>query len=490
MGATGYVGGRLVPLLLQEGHEVRCLTRTRDKLRDVPWAGRVDVRVGDALDRSTLPGALEGIDVVYYLVHAIGSGADFEASDRTAAGNLAEAAAAADVGRIVFLGGLEPRDEAPSAHLASRSEVAQILLDGPVPAVVLQAGVVIGSGSASFEMLRYLTERLPVMVTPRWVDSRIQPIAIRDVLRYLVGSLTLDPGTNRRFDIGGPDILTYRQMMVRYAELAGLRRRLIVPIGVLTPRLSSHWVNIVTPVPKALAQPLIESLRNSVVVHEDDIRTLVPFDPLPFDEAVRLALQRIQHGEVETRWAGATWPGAPADPLPSDPDWSGGTAYVDERELHLATAPEDVWTVVEGLGGERGWYSFPLGWTVRGLLDRLAGGVGLRRGRRHPDRLHLGEPLDFWRVEALERPHLLRLRAEMRLPGEAWLEFRLAPDGAATSLHQRAVFVPRGLAGTVYWHAIAPFHGLVFGSMIRNIGRAAADGPPGNRSSNREERAG
>lgn len=472
-GATGYVGGRLVPLLLHEGHDVRCLSRNPDKLRDVPWASEVEVRAGDVLDPGSLASVLEGVDAVYYLVHAIGSGNEFEAADRAAAQNLAAAAAAAGVQRIVFLGGLEPRDEVASAHLASRSEVAQILLDGPVPAIVLQAGVVIGSGSASFEMLRYLTERLPVMITPKWVDSRIQPIAIRDVLRYLVGALGLEPGTNRRFDVGGPDVLTYREMMARYARVAGLRPRLIVPVPVLSPRLSSHWVNVVTPVPKALAQPLIESLRNSVVVHEDDIRALVPFDPLPFDEAVRLALERIRSGEVETRWSGASWPGAPADPLPSDPDWSGGTAYVDERSCTPDADPAAVWRVVEGLGGDRGWYSFPAGWIVRGLLDRLFGGVGLRRGRRHPDRLQLGESLDFWRVEQLDRPHLLRLRAEMRLPGEAWLEFRVEAAGGTTTLHQRAVFVPRGLAGPLYWWAVAPFHGLVFGSMIRNIGRAA-----------------
>ena len=375
--------------------------------------------------------------------------------------------------QIVFLGGLEPRDEPVSPHLASRAEVADVLLAGIVPTIVLQAGVVIGSGSASFEMLRYLTERLPVMITPKWVDSRIQPIAIRDVLRYLMGVLRLDPATNRRFDIAGPDVLTYRTMMVRFAGIAGLRRRLIVPVPVLTPRLSSHWVNFVTPVPKALAQPLIESLRNSAVAHETDIRSLVPFDTMPFDEAVTRALQRIQQGDVETRWSGASWPGAPADPLPSDPDWTGGTAFVDERDLELNVGPDAVWRIIEGLGGDRGWYSFPLGWAARGFLDRVVGGVGLRRGRRAPDRLHLGEPLDFWRVEALERPRLLRLRAEMRLPGDAWLEFRVEPADGGAVLHQRAVFVPRGLAGTVYWWAVTPFHRLVFGSMIRNIGHAA-----------------
>ncbi|MFZ4517896.1 MAG: SDR family oxidoreductase [Microthrixaceae bacterium] len=485
-GATGYLGGRLAPLLLDAGHDVRCLTRTAEKLRQVPWASRTEVVVGDALRADDVERACEGVDLVYYLVHSIGAGADFAAQDRLAATNLARAAAAAGVGRIVYLGGLlPPPDEAASEHLASRAEVGRILLDGEVPAVVLQAGVVIGSGSASFEMLRYLTERLPVMITPRWVTSRVQPIAVRDVLSYLLGAAALPPGTNRRFDIAGPDVLTYAEMMQRYAAVAGLRRRVIMPVPVLSPWLSSQWVNVVTPVPKALAQPLIESLRNSVVATEHDIRDLIPLEPVGFDEAVRLALARIRNLDVATRWSNASWPGAPSDSMPTDPDWSGGTAYRDEREVVVRAAPEDVWRAVEGVGGDRGWYSWALAWAVRGFFDRLVGGVGLRRGRRHPDRLLVGEAVDFWRVEALERPGddrsgLLRLRAEMRLPGEAWLEFRVAPgdEPGTTRLDQRALFLPRGLAGDLYWWSVTPFHGVVFGDMARNLGRAAgAVGP-------------
>jgi len=483
-GATGYIGGRLVPRLAEDGHEVRCLTRKPEKLAGVPWAEQVEVVTGDALDPDSLRGPLEGVEVVYYLVHSIGTGGHFEDTDRRAAQNVAEAAKAAGVGRIVYLGGLVPaEDEAMSAHLSSRAEVGQIFLDSGVPAVVLQAGVIIGSGSASFEMLRYLTERLPVMVTPIWVESRVQPIAVRDVLTYLIGALDLPAATNRRFDIAGPDILTYREMMQRYAAAAGLKRRIILPVRVLTPWLSSQWVNLVTPVPKAIAQPLIESLRNSVVATEQDITALVPADLLGFDEAVARALEQSRTGEVATRWSGADWPGAPSDPMPTDPEWSGGTVYRDERSTPVAATVDQLWRAVEGIGGDRGWYSFPLAWAVRGLLDRLAGGVGLRRGRRHPDVTAVGEAIDFWRVEALERGEVLRLRAEMRLPGTAWLEFAIeAEDGDDPILHQRALFIPRGLAGTLYWWSVWPFHGVVFGSMLRNLAKAAESQPAGTPS--------
>jgi uncharacterized protein YbjT (DUF2867 family) len=477
MGATGYIGGRLVPSLHDAGHEVRCLTRHPDKLRGVAWAESLEVVKGDALDRSSLGAAMVDIDVVVYLVHSIGTGASFQESDRIAAVNTADAAAAAGVSRIVYLGGLVPAGEAASAHLASRAEVGQIFLDGAVNAIVLQAGVIIGSGSASFEMLRYLTERLPMMITPKWVRSLVQPIAVRDVLSYLVGSLDLPPDLNRRFDIAGPDVLSYRDMMQRYARVAELKRRIIIPVPVLSPWLSSQWVNVVTPVPKAIAQPLIESLRNNAVAHERDIDEFIPLVRCPFDEAVRLALHQIRHAEVATRWSGANWPGAPSDPMPTDPEWSGGSVYRDDRSMVIDAAAADVWAAVEGIGGERGWYSFKLAWALRGFLDRMVGGVGLRRGRRDANRLFVGDAVDFWRVEAVERPHLLRLRAEMRLPGEAWLEFTVDERDGKTVLKQRALFIPRGLAGHLYWWSVSPFHNIVFGSMIKNLAHAAhADG--------------
>jgi uncharacterized protein YbjT (DUF2867 family) len=494
-GAGGYVGGRLVPELLDAGHQVRCLARTPSSLRDHPWAGRVEVAGGDVLEAQQVRAAMRDVDVAYYLVHALGSGPGFEATDRRAARVFAGEARRAGVRRIVYLGGLTPRgvpERELSPHLRSRAEVGRILLASGVPTAVLRAAVVIGSGSASFEMLRYLTERLPAMVTPSWVRTPLQPIAVRDVLRYLVGCARLPSEVDRAFDVGGPDVLTYRDMMRRYAEVAGLPRRVIVPVPVLTPRLSSHWVGLVTPVPAQIARPLAESLRHEVVCHENDISRWVPDPPgglLDFDGALRLALQRIKDAEVATRWSSASVPGAPSDPLPTDPDWAGGSLYTDRRARRVDASPEALWRVIEGIGGDNGWYSFPLAWAVRGRLDRLLGGVGLRRGRRDPYRLRIGDALDFWRVEEVDRGRLLRLRAEMRLPGLAWLELRVARDRQGRTVYaQRAVFHPHGLAGHAYWWGVAPFHGPVFGRMVRNIVRAAersrptAEGPAGARS--------
>ncbi|MFF8427836.1 SDR family oxidoreductase [Streptomyces sp. NPDC016566] len=479
-GATGYIGGRLVPELLDAGHRVRCLVRTPRKLRDHPWAGRVEVVQGDVTDAGSVARAMEGVDVAYYLVHALGTGRGFEDTDRDAAHVVGEQARRAGVGRIVYLGGLTPGavpERELSPHLRSRAEVGRVLLASGVPTAVLRAAVIIGSGSASFEMLRYLTERLPVMVTPRWVHTRIQPIAVRDVLRLLVGCARLPREVNRTFDIGGPDVLTYLDMMRRYAAVAGLNRRLILPVPVLTPGLSSHWVGLVTPVPASLARPLTESLRHEVVCREHDIRRYVPSPPghpVGFDRAVALALQRIRDAKVTTRWSSASVPGAPSDPLPTDPDWAGGSLYTDVRRRDADVPPEVLWEVIEGIGGENGWYSFPLAWALRGRLDRLVGGVGLRRGRRDARRLRVGDSLDFWRVEEIERGRLLRLRAEMRLPGLAWLEMTVDGDGHGPLQYgQRALFHPRGLLGHLYWWSVSPFHAVVFGGMARNIVRAA-----------------
>ena len=424
-------------------------------------------------------GAMDGVEVAYYLLHSIGTGKDFASTERQTAEVFAGAAAGAGVARIVYLGGLDPDDEKLSAHLASRSEVGRVLLESGVPTIVFRAGVIIGSGSASFEMLRYLTERLPVMVTPRWVHSRIQPIAIRDVLRYLVGAAAIPDDLNRTFDIAGPDVLTYLDMMQRFATVAGLPKRRILPVPVLSPNLSSHWVNVVTPVPRSLARPLVASLKNNAVATEHDIAAYIP-DPehglIGYERAVELALSKVQSLDVPTTWSSAATQGAPSEPLPSDPDWAGGSLYVDERQREVRSRPQALWRIIEGIGGSRGWYSFPLGWRVRGWIDRLTGGPGLVRGRRDPDRLLPGDSLDWWRVEEVDEGRLLRLRAEMRLPGLAWLELSIIDsdhDDAATMFHQRALFHPRGIAGHAYWWAVWPFHGLVFGSMQRNIARAA-----------------
>ncbi len=482
-GATGYIGGRLVPELLDAGHQVRCLVRAPRQLRDHPWVDRVEIVQGDVTDPDSVARAMRGVNVAYYLVHALGTGRGFEDTDRKAARVFGEQARRAGVGRLVYLGGLTPEsvpERKLSPHLRSRAEVGRILLASGVPTAVLRAAVIIGSGSASFEMLRYLTERLPVMVTPRWVHTRIQPIAVRDVLRLLTGSAELPQEVNRTFDIGGPDVLTYLDMMRRYAAVSGLPRRLILPVPVLTPGLSSYWVGLVTPVPARIARPLTESLRHEVVCRENDLERYVPTPPghpIGFDDAVALALRRVRDAQVTTRWSSASLPGAPSDPMPTDPDWAGGSLYTDVRERDAEVAPEALWDVIEGIGGENGWYSFPLAWAVRGWLDRLAGGVGLRRGRRDARRLRVGDSLDFWRVEEIERGRLLRLRAEMRLPGLAWLEMRVerADDGAAGRVRyrQRAVFHPRGALGHLYWWSVSPFHAVVFGGMARNIVRAA-----------------
>ncbi|MGH4008913.1 MAG: SDR family oxidoreductase, partial [Pseudonocardiaceae bacterium] len=447
----------------------------------------VEIVEGDVTDPSSIRDAVAGQDVVYYLVHSLNR-RDFVEVDRRAAHVLAGAARAAEVTRLVYLGGITPDTEHLSDHLASRAEVGRILLDSGVPTVALNAAVILGSGSASFEMLRYLTERLPAMVTPRWVHNRIQPIAVRDVLHYLTHAATLPPEVNRSFDIGGPDVLTYLEMMRRYAVVAGLLRRVVVPVPVLTPWLSAQWVNLVTPVPRSIAIPLIESLVHEVVCHDHDIADYIP-DPddglTHYEQAVELALRHIRNAEVPTRWSDASWHGAPSDPLSTDPDWSGGSLYQDIREHRCAADPRTLWDIIEAIGGEHGWYSFPLAWSVRGWIDRLAGGVGLRRGRRDPRRLHVGEALDFWRVEYLDRPRLLRLRAEMLLPGRAWLELEVIPDGDGARYRQRALFEPRGLAGHLYWKTIAPFHDLIFGGMARNITGAAEARRPGDVSGNR-----
>ena len=487
-GVTGYVGGRLVPELLTAGYRVRAVARTPDRLRGRPWYDDVEVVQADAAEPDEIGPALRGAHVAYYLIHSLGTGREFAERDRRTAQAFADAAAAERVGRIVYLGGLTPDDEVLSEHLASRAEVGEILLRSGVPTTVLRAAVILGSGSASFEMMRYLTERLPAMTVPRWVENRIQPIAVRDVLRYLVGAAAMPPDVNRGFDIGGPDVLTYRDMMQGYAQEAGLRRRVIVGVPLLTPRLSSLWVSLVTPVPGGLARPLVGSLVHEVVCREHDIARYVPDPPeglVGFRRAVRLALRRVQEASVSTRWSSASVPGAPSDPLPSDPDWAGGSLYVDERRVQVDASPAALWRVIEAVGGERGWYSWPFAWHVRGLLDRLAGGPGLRRGRRDPGRLLVDDAVDWWRVEAIEPGRLLRLRAEMRVPGLAWLELRVEPvtqdagDGdpwttAPVVFSQRALFHPSGLAGQLYWWSVAPFHGVVFGGMQRNIAAAAS----------------
>ncbi|WP_150308518.1 SDR family oxidoreductase [Planctomonas psychrotolerans] len=477
-GATGYIGGRLVPRLLAAGYRVRVFVRNPGKLRDVPWVDEVEVVEGDLGDPVSLRTATAGVDVLYYLVHSMGAKGDFESTERSSAHNVAAAAAAADVSRIVYLGGLHPDTPTLSKHLGSRREVGTILMASGVPTIALQAGVIIGSGSTSFEMIRHLTEVLPYMPAPGWVRNHIQPIAVRDVLYYLVAAAALPRELNRSFDIGGPDVLRYGQMMNGYAVEAGLKQRPIASVPVFAPRLAAHWVNVVTPIPRSLAVPIIESLQYDCVALEQDIRDLVP-DPegglTGYRASVRLALGKERAGEVETSWQNSSVMDAPSDPIPSDPEWAGHTVFTDVKHRRADAPVDELWKVIEGIGGDNGWYSLPVAWAARGLLDKFIGGVGLRRGRRNPDRLQVGEALDFWRVETLERGTLLRLRAEMKLPGLAWLELRCEPDGSTGSMyHQRAVFFPKGLGGRLYWIAILPFHGIIFTSMATKITAKAA----------------
>ncbi len=475
-GATGYLGGRLVPRLLAAGYRVRVLARSPERARAFAWGDAVEIVAGDAADAGAVADATADVDVLYYLVHSMSAGADFAAADRRAARVVAEAAAGAGVRRIVYLGGLHPDDADLSPHLRSRVEVGEILLGSGVPTLVLQAGVVIGSGSASFEMVRHLTEVLPYMPAPRWVRNRIQPIAVRDVLHYLLGAARVAPEVNRTVDIGGPDVLRYGQMMNGYAVEAGLPQRAIAALPVLTPRLASHWVNLVTPIPRAIARPLVESLQNDCVVKDGDVDGLIPPPGgglTPYRRAVALALGRVKDDDVETSWLDAEMSDTPSDALPNDPDWAGRTVFVDARTAQTPATPARLWEVVEGIGGENGWYSSPVLWAVRGWMDRLVGGVGLARGRRSRRRVAVGDALDFWRVEAVEPGRLLRLRAEMKVPGGAWLELRVTPDGAGSRYDQRAVFFPRGLAGRLYWLAVLPFHGFIFRGMANRITAAA-----------------
>lgn len=475
-GATGYIGGRLVPQLLDAGYDVSVYVRSAWKLRDVPWRSRVKVFSGDLADPVATRRAMNGVDVAFYLVHAMSAGRGFRKAEKQTAETFADAAAAAGVRRLVYLGGLHPDTDDLSEHLASRADVGRVLLASPVPAIVFQAGIVIGSGSASFEMIRHLTEVLPYMPAPRWVRNRVQPIAVRDVLRYLVHAVGVHGDLNRTFDIGGPDVLRYGQMMNGYAVEAGLPQRHIAALPVLTPWLASQWVSLVSPIPRQIAVPIIASLQNDCIMSEHDIDAVIPPPDeglLPYRTAVRLALRREADGEVETSWQSATVPGAPSDPLPSDPDWAGHTVFTDLRERRTAASPGAVWSVIEAIGGEKGWHSFPLAWAARGWIDRLVGGVGMRRGRRNPSRVNSGDVIDVWRVESIERGRMLRLRAEMRMPGRGWLELGVEPAEGGSTYRQRAVYFPKGLSGRLYWLVLLPFHGIIFNGMAASILREA-----------------
>ena len=470
-GATGYVGGRLVPCLLQRGYRVRCFVRDADRLRAQPWGDRVEIAVGDALEASTLTPAMEDIDAAYYLIHSLGSGDDFAERDRRAATYFREAAEANGVQRILYLGGIRPKGQRQSEHLKSRMETGDVLREGSIPVTEFRAAQIVGSGSLSFELVRYLTERVPLMICPKWVRTPTQPIAIRNVLQYLVEALETPDSVGETLEIGGADVLTYAEMFQIYAKVRGLDRP-IVHVPFLTPRLSSHWIGLVTPVSNRVARPLIEGLDNEVTVDEPErARTMFPdIDPIAFEAAVRLAVRRTESDEIPTVWNSAL-SSAPDDNTSTTLETTEGL-YRETRRVTVGASPAHAFAAIRRLGGDTGWLYGDAFWHLRGWFDQLTGGVGFRKGRRSETDLRVGDAVDFWRVEALEPNRLLRLRAEMHLPGRGWLQFEVTPDDEATHANNRAVvtqsvfFEPKGLWGTVYWRLVALPHRLLFSGML------------------------
>jgi uncharacterized protein YbjT (DUF2867 family) len=476
-GASGYVGGRLVTALLADGADVRVFVRDANKAQSHSWANQVEIATGNASDFQSTKDALTGVHTAYYLLHSINLGPNFDEIESAMARNFAKAAQSCGVSQIVYLGGIN-NDEKTSKHLTSRANTGKELATTSVPVLELRAGIIIGSGSASFEMLRHLTHRLPVMTTPKWVSNKTHPIAIRDVLWYLRNCAKLEKPVGGVFDIGGPEVLTYADMMQKFAKLSGLRKRLIIKVPVLTPKLSSLWIGFVTPVPTSLARPLVGSLISEVVADpKKSIDKLIPKPAeglIDVDGAVKLALSNVSSNTVSTRWSDATLPTAPWQKAQSDPEWAGEMLLKDKKVRTTDASIKSLWEAIEEIGGENGWYGADFLWYLRGLLDRMIGGVGLRRGRRDPIHLRVGDSLDFWRVESLVPEQSLKLYAEMILPGKAWLEFRISklPNGQSEVV-QEASFSPRGLGGQLYWYAVLPLHILVFPTMIRNLIRSA-----------------
>jgi uncharacterized protein YbjT (DUF2867 family) len=476
-GATGYVGGRLIPVLLASGYRVRAMARSLAKMESRPWAGhgRVELVQGDVLDLKSLRRVIPGCRAAYYLVHSmIAQKNKFAAADRKAARNMVAASAEAGLKRIIYLGGLaETQDETLSKHLKSRIEVAAILKSGPVPTTELRAPMILGSGSASFEILRYLVERLPIMTTPKWVHSLNQPIAIRNVINYLVGCLEQTETIGQTFDIGGPDVLTYRDLLDIYAEEARLPKRLIIPLPFLTPTLSALWIHLISPVPKSIALPLTEGLSSNAICTENKIRSIISQELLSCREAIRLALDRVKQERVDTCWMDAGDLLEPEWAYCGDAQWSGGTIMRCGYRVRIQASSDEVWRPIRRIGGKTGWYFGNFLWRLRGMIDRAVGGVGLRRGRRHPNQIGVGDTLDFWRVLEVAPLRRLLLAAEMKTPGDALLEFQItALDDSQVELKMLSKFMPKGIMGILYWYGLYPFHEWVFHGMLTGIARS------------------
>lgn len=473
-GASGYVGGRLLSRLRSAGYSVRCLARRPEALGHLEQSS-IEVAQGDVLDIDSLNAAMDGVEQAFYLIHSMGMGADFEKRDRVGAENFARAASQAGVRRIVYLGGLVGEEGALSSHLRSRVEVGDALRSTGVEVVEFRASVILGSGSLSYELVRALVERLPAMVTPRWVDVPAQPIGIEDVLSYLAAALDLPSGPSRTFEIGGPDVVTYGGLMRGYAQLRGLKR-LIVPIPLLTPRLSSLWLGLVTPVYARVGRKLIDSMRHPSVIRDFSALDVFPIRPVGCTAALEAALRNEDREFAETRWSDAVSSSALQ---PSSFGQRLGNRLVDTRLMRSSVPSEALFREVERIGGKRGWYFADALWRIRGAIDLLMGGVGMRRGRRDPETLMVGDALDWWRVESIDPGRMLRLAAEMKLPGRGWLQFEVSDLEGSSELRLTVEFDPLGLFGLLYWYSVYPFHALVFRGMLRSMVRTAELGQAG-----------
>ena len=470
-GITGYIGGRLVPRLIEKGYEVRCLVRDRSRLKGRPWEDEVEVFEGDVLIYNTLPAVLDGVDVAYYFIHSLASDG-FAEKDQLAADNFGRAAQEAGVKRIIYLGGLRPRTDNISEHLSSRLQTGDCLRKWNIPVTEFRAGAIIGSGSLSFEVIRYLTERLPFMITPKWVWTRTQPISVRNVLEYLLLALETPESAGKTIEIGGEDVLAYGDMMENYASIRGLKR-LQIPVPFLSPRLSSHWVGLVTPLNSKIVRPLVKGLDNELVVHDNLARQLFDVKLLGYEEAVKKALARFEGDNVETTWSDALVSNMSADIL-AEPLVDKEGLIRERRHIAVAASVTDVFSAVKSLGGDNGWYYADFLWKLRGFLDTMIGGVGMRKSRRSYTDVRPGDTLDFWRVEDIEENKFLRLRAEMKVPGKAWLQYNVEAIGEReTLLTQTAFYEPRGLFGFLYWYALYVPHLLIFPGMLRSLAKVA-----------------
>jgi uncharacterized protein YbjT (DUF2867 family) len=467
-GATGYIGGRLVPKLLELGYSVKVLARDPERVLDRKWADKVEVVTGNVLLADSLEEVMKNVSVAYYLVHSMTGGSNFHERDIQGARNFGNAAKLNGVERIIYLGGLGDPEEDLSKHLSSRHQTGDELRKSGVPVTEFRAAVVVGAGSVSFEIVRYLVERLPAMICPSWVYTKTQPIAIDDLLEYLACAMSVPESADEVIEIGGRDVVTYGDMIHGYAKARGLKR-LLLPVPFLTPRLSSYWVHLVTPIPASIGRPLVEGLRNEVIIRNPNAREIFPdINPVSYLDAVMITLEDLEYGRVETSWSDAV--GKDRDEITKIRMDTKTGFNLEQRVIEVTASKRVVYKCFSGIGAERGWYHATWLWKLRGFIDRLIGGVGLRRGRRHPDDLRIGDALDFWRVEDIEENHMVLLRAEMKVPGKAWLQFKVTEiDNGKSYLEQTAIFAPKGLFGLLYWYALYPLHGWIFGGLIKKI---------------------